>query len=182
MPKALPGGITLADLLILPDEIDQLAPIGGIPIDLPHTNGRSSSVRRKQDRRQFILAIDEEDIDEVVKLKGGSGGVFRLFFAIHSQKTLTKSLTVTLPKDRLLTLGLDRKAVSKGLPILEAAGFVRVAREPGKSARITLLARDRAKSSANSSTSTGSCLVYPPPTCDMSLRRAAARSRSHPLS
>jgi len=91
--------------------------------------------------RTFSSSIFEEDWEAVHKLKGGLGYTFRVFYAINCQVILTKNVTVTLLTSRLTKLGLSRDATSRGLHILEKAGFISVKRESGKAARITLLAR-----------------------------------------
>jgi hypothetical protein len=110
------------------------------PIDLSGIYPHLQQKKRKSPDRFYKISIKDSELHTVIKLKGGTTYTLRVYLAIISQTLLTRSSTVTLPKNVSLDWGLSRYTVSIGLRILEQAGIVSVIRAPGKLARITVLA------------------------------------------
>jgi hypothetical protein len=66
------------------------------------------------------------------------GKALALFIIIKHRCDLERCATVTLPLELLRSFGIDRDSKSRALRALELAGLVRVAREKGRGARVTL--------------------------------------------
>jgi DNA-binding transcriptional ArsR family regulator len=62
-----------------------------------------------------------------------------LLLLVHHQIAVGAGPAVTLPLRLLADLGIDRRAKSRGLHVLEEAGLVRVTRERGRPARVALV-------------------------------------------
>jgi len=67
------------------------------------------------------------------------GQALGVFLAIHHRSALTRSLTLTLPKGLLQQFGISRDAKARSLHLLEAATLIKVKRNKGRPAQITLL-------------------------------------------
>jgi hypothetical protein len=102
--------------------------------DIPCEEVLTSSSRR---RRQFLRGpIDWQDVCAVAKLPGKTWAVWLL---LHLRWPMEDGEGVTLPNSRLAEMGVDRWAKIRALRALEDAGFIRVERRRGCSARITLV-------------------------------------------
>jgi DNA-binding MarR family transcriptional regulator len=66
------------------------------------------------------------------------GRALAVFLAINHRQALTRNSVVTLPRNLLADLGVTKDAKARALRALEAAGLVRVERQPGQSPRIRL--------------------------------------------
>jgi hypothetical protein len=140
------GGFNWDDIVVPEEEAEEEAKalvygrVAEKPIDLSGIYPHPRPKKRKSPDRFYKISVKDSELRTVIKLKGGTTYTLRVYLAIVSQTLLTRNPTVTLPKNVALDWGLSRCTVSNGLRILEQAGIVSVMRDPGKLARITVLA------------------------------------------
>jgi DNA-binding MarR family transcriptional regulator len=109
--------------------LDMLIPVREVP---------TTALRNYQQRIQgrFLKGpIPLPDIAEAAKLPGQALGVY---LAIHHRAALTRSDSVTLPKELLEQFGVSRDSKARSLRALEMASLIAVERGKGRTARITL--------------------------------------------
>jgi len=93
------------------------------------------AAKRRQVGRFLRGPIPLQDIAAASRLPGRALAVF---LAINHRQALTRNSVVTLPRNLLADLGVTKDAKARALRALEAAGLVRVERQPGQSPRIRL--------------------------------------------
>lgn len=83
------------------------------------------------------------DLQEVGQMVDGTYATMLLFIALHHQVNICRSSVVSLPGSVAAYFCLGRNAVSRGLQVLERAGFLEiVGREPGSLLLVSLVPRD----------------------------------------
>jgi hypothetical protein len=83
------------------------------------------------------------DLQEVGQLSDSSYATMLLFIAIHHQVNICRSAVVSIPRSVAAYFCLGRPAVSRGLKVLERAGFLKIlGREPGSLLLVSLVPRD----------------------------------------
>jgi len=117
------------------------APEGGVgfgediqTVEVPTSASRSYAARRTG---RFLKGpIPWSQIATATRL---GGAALPLLLLVHHQIAVGAGPAVTLPPGRLAELGIDRRAKSRGLHVLEKAGLVRVARKRGRPALVALV-------------------------------------------
>ena len=103
-------------------------------VEVPTSASRSYAARRTG---RFLKGpIPWSQIATATRL---GGAALPLLLLVHHQIAVGAGPAVTLPLGLLAELGIDRRAKSRGLHALERAGLVRVARERGRPARVSLI-------------------------------------------
>jgi DNA-binding transcriptional ArsR family regulator len=103
-------------------------------VEVPTSASRSYAARRTG---RFLKGpIPWSQIATAARL---GGAALPLLLLVHHQIAVGAGPAVTLPLRLLAELGIDRRAKSRGLHALERAGLVRVARERGRPARVSLI-------------------------------------------
>jgi hypothetical protein len=105
--------------------------------------GGKKTHRRGKSSPFMSPRVGLSDLQEVGQIVGSSYATMLLFIALHHQATLCRSCVVTLPSSVAAYFCLSRNTVSRGLKVLERAGFLEiVGREPGSLLLVSLVPRD----------------------------------------